>query len=73
MTETAGGLLADYFTESQLAEQLDNTPRTLQRWRRRRVGPPVTLIGRVPYYRKQGVLAWMRDLEVPMVRERKRA
>jgi hypothetical protein len=72
-TDTAGDLLAGYLSEGELAKQLKKTPRTLQRWRRRRVGPPVTLLGRVPYYRKEGVFAWMRDREVPMARERKRA
>jgi transcriptional regulator GlxA family with amidase domain len=73
MTETTGGLLADYLTEDALAKQLNVTARTLQRWRRQRVGPPVTYIGRVPYYRVESSRAWLMQREVPMVRERKRA
>ena len=67
------GVLADYLTEGELANQLRRTPRTLQRWRKQRVGPPVTFIGRVPYYRKEGVLTWLRKNEIEMPRERKRA
>jgi hypothetical protein len=49
------------------------TPRTLQRWRRRRIGPSVTFLGRVPYYRQESTRAWLLAREMPMVRTKKRA
>ena len=41
------GLLADYMTPDELAEELDRSPRTIARWARLRIGPPRTVIGRV--------------------------
>lgn len=71
-SEEKFGVLDDYISESELARQLEKDPRTLQRWRKQRVGPPVTFVGRVPYYRKESVLAWLRKNEIEMPRERKR-
>jgi len=72
MTDTDGGLLTDYLTEAQLARELRKVPRTLQRWRRKRTGPPVTTLGRVPYYRKEGVRNWLLAREVHPDRDRSR-
>jgi hypothetical protein len=64
-------LLADYLTQEQVAEQLSVTVRTLQRWRARREGPPPTYFTRKPVYRIEGVRAWLKSRERPMIRERK--
>ncbi len=53
------GLLADYLTPAQLAEELGKSPRTIARWDRLRIGPPKTTIGKNPYYRRVGVREWM--------------
>jgi len=72
MTDNNGGLLDYYDSQEELAEQLNLTPRSLQRWARQRTGPPITYIGRIPYYRKASTRAWMLSLERPMVRDRSR-
>ncbi len=53
------GLLADYLTPAQLAEELGKSPRTIARWDRLRIGPPKTTIGKQSYYRREGVRDWM--------------
>jgi len=75
MTDTTPGLLADYLSEHELAKQIGVTPRTLQRWRRRREGPPFTILGRDPLYRVDGFRAWLLAREIQPVRNgsRKRA
>jgi hypothetical protein len=65
-------LLASYLSEAQLAQQLDVTTRTLQRWRRQRTGPPVTMIGGSPMYRIASIETWLLSREIKMVRERPR-
>lgn len=62
-------LLADYVKRAELAAQLRKDPRTLERWERQRVGPPVTRIGREPYYFIPSVRDWLRSRETGMVRE----
>jgi hypothetical protein len=73
MEKSMTNVLDGYLTEHALAAQLKRDVRTLQRWRRLRTGPPVTFIGRVPYYRITYVHEWLAAREVKMVRERKRA
>jgi hypothetical protein len=53
------GVLAGYLTEKQLAAELGLTERTLARWRERRIGPPVTMVGRVPQYSIEAARAWL--------------
>lgn len=73
---SAGGstdnLLDDYFTREQFAEELDISPRTAARWEMLRIGPPVTRIGRTPYYRKLSTREWLRAREARPVREERR-
>jgi hypothetical protein len=49
---------ADFATEDELAQQLNKTTRTLERWRKRRVGPPVTWFGRQPRYHRGRAHEW---------------
>ncbi len=58
MTNTA--ILDDYVTEHALALQLDKSERTLQRWRRLRLGPTPTILGNRVLYQVDDVLAWLR-------------
>ena len=53
------GLLADYLTPDQLAEELDKSPRTIARWDSLRIGPPKTMVGKRPLYRREGVRDWL--------------
>jgi hypothetical protein len=59
--EPRSNLLADYLTEQQLAVELARNPRTLQRWRKLGIGPPVTMIGELPYYNIEKAQAWLAD------------
>jgi hypothetical protein len=61
-------ILAEYLTRTKLAEQLDKSARTLARWEVLRIGPPVTYIGREPYYRIDAVHDWLKSRETKMVR-----
>src|ERR1700726_1304547 len=56
-------LLDDYLTREQLAAELDKCLRTLDRWHSMRIGPPRTMIGRVPMYRRNSVAAWIERQE----------
>ena len=53
-------ILAQYFTEPELAKQLGRKLSTLARWRKLGIGPPVTLIGKkTPIYRRESVQVWL--------------
>ena len=65
-------LSADFFTEKQLAQELDVTTRTLRRWHNLRTGPPRTLIGPKIYYRKQSVFRWLVAREQEPLRRSRR-
>jgi transcriptional regulator with XRE-family HTH domain len=69
MISVESHLLGEYVGRGELAEQLGKSPRTLARWEQMRVGPPVTQVGRAPYYRVEAVRAWLKSRERPMVRE----
>ncbi len=56
---TTSPLLADYLTPDELAEELDKSPRTIARWDNLRIGPPKTVIGKKPYYRREAVRQWL--------------
>ena len=59
LREPRNNLLADYLPEQQLAVELKRNPRTLQRWRKLGIGPPVTMIGELPYYNIESTRAWL--------------
>ena len=56
-------LLEGYITREQCAESLHVGVRTLERWEAAQEGPPVTRIGKRPYYRVEAVKAWLNSLE----------
>jgi predicted DNA-binding transcriptional regulator AlpA len=53
------GLMGEYFTEDELAQQLDVATRTLDRWDREGRGPKRTKLGRRVLYKKSTVAAWL--------------
>lgn len=53
-------VLDDYVTEHALARQLDKSERTLQRWRRLRIGPTPTVLGNRVLYAITDVRTWLR-------------
>ena len=56
-------LLDEYLTRSELAAELNKSERTLERWERLGIGPPVTRNGITPIYNIQGARAWLRAQE----------
>jgi hypothetical protein len=58
-TTTPRDLLANYLLEKQLAVEFHRNPRTLQRWRKLGIGPPVTMMGELPYYNIDAARAWL--------------
>ena len=55
--------LGGYVTETECAEELGISRRTLQRWHRLREGPPRTLVGKKIKYRRASVAAWLIEQE----------
>jgi hypothetical protein len=53
------GLLDEYLSEAQLAAELGKDIRTIQRWRKLRIGPPVTMKGITPIYNIATTRAWL--------------
>jgi len=49
----------DLLTADQVAQELDTTRRTVDRWHARRIGPPRIKIGRKVYYRREAVREWL--------------
>jgi hypothetical protein len=48
---------------AELARQLNRAPATLERWRKRRIGPAPTMVGKTPYYKMSTVQAWLQAQE----------
>jgi hypothetical protein len=68
-------VLADYLTEAEAAAELKRKVRTLQGWRKRRIGPAYTQIagkGTV-FYRRSALIDWLIAQEVQPVRSRRQA
>ncbi len=63
VVQTSGGLLDEYLTEAECADELDVCPRTLERWRRLREAPPHVVLGRRILYRRETVREWIRSRE----------
>lgn len=49
----------DLLTPDEVAEELETTRRTIDRWHSRRIGPPRIKIGRKVYYRREAVRDWL--------------
>ena len=52
-------ILEDYQTKKELADAIDKSPRTLDRWDRLGIGPPRTIIGRTVLYRRTSTQKWL--------------
>lgn len=66
-------VLSDKMTESEFAEEVGRSVRTLQLWRAQRVGPPFIRLGRQILYRRQAVQDWLASLEQEQPRARRSA
>jgi hypothetical protein len=56
-------ILKDYIPRSRLADELGYNEKTLIRWELDGKGPPVTRIGREPFYFKPSFEQWLRSQE----------
>jgi excisionase family DNA binding protein len=52
-------MAASLLTQHQLAEELQVSVRTLERWRQEGTGPAYIQVGRAPRYRRADVDAWL--------------
>jgi hypothetical protein len=52
-------LLSEFFEKEELTNELNKTPRTLDRWDALGTGPPRTRIGRKVLYRRTSVQKWL--------------
>ncbi len=66
-------LLDEYFPETEMAEALGKTPRTLRKMRQRREGPPWVKQGRDIYYPKDLARDWLKSLIQVPARSRRAA
>jgi hypothetical protein len=64
------GILDGYISRPTLAKQLDKSERTIERWGREQIGPPVTFIGKQPFYNLDSVREWLRSCEQRIPRKR---
>lgn len=56
-------LLDGYLTRRQLANEIDRTEKTVQRWEKLPDGLPFTMLGSRKIYKKTSVLAWIESRE----------
>jgi hypothetical protein len=56
-------LLEGYLSREEMARQLDVHVRTLKRWDDLNIGPPVTYLGRVPFYNVASFRRWFAEQE----------
>ena len=65
-------VLAGFISEHEFAKQLGLHTRTVAQWRKSKVGPVVTMLGRLPYYSEKNVHEWLHSGGVSGVEERSR-
>lgn len=53
------GLLDDWMSRAELADELQLSTDTLSRWETRRIGPPCIRVGRRVLYRRGAVQEWL--------------
>ncbi len=69
---TTTEILADYLTQEQLADQLDVSTRTLDRWNRLGTGPVPTKVGIKTLYHREDVARWLKGQRRELKPERAR-
>jgi predicted DNA-binding transcriptional regulator AlpA len=58
----ASGLLRDFFSEEQLARELEIGRKSLHRWHREGRGPERIKLGKRVYYKRSAVAVWLSSL-----------
>jgi hypothetical protein len=61
-----------YTPETETAEELNVSVRTLRKWRQQGMGPPYVKFARQIHYPNEGRIAWLRRQEVEPVRLERR-
>jgi excisionase family DNA binding protein len=56
---TRGHMTDKLLTQQQLADELEVSLRTLERWRQEGTGPTFIRVGRSPRYRRADIDAWL--------------
>ena len=54
---------ADLIPESQLAELLGKSIRTIRRWHTQRSGPRRTVLGKSIFYGRESIMQWIAERE----------
>jgi hypothetical protein len=55
-------LLADYWSEAELAKEINKSLRTVRKWREQKIGPPYAMLGKTVIYPKPGTRNWVASL-----------
>jgi hypothetical protein len=63
--DSSRGILDDYMNEDECAAELNVAAITLAIWRMKKIGPPVTRLGRKILYKRSSVRAWLAAQERP--------
>jgi len=63
-------LLDGYWSQDEFATQIGKEKRTVQRWAKMRLGPPITLCGKTPYYNIDSAKKWLAGREQDQVLEK---
>jgi transcriptional regulator GlxA family with amidase domain len=56
-------ILSEYVSAAELAQHLSLSEATLERWRRRHIGPAPTFVGKKPMYRISTAHEWLKAQE----------
>jgi hypothetical protein len=60
---TESKILDGYLSRPELAKQIGKHWRTLERWGIEREGPPITWLGKQPFYKIASVRQWLESRE----------
>lgn len=71
MEAAVAELLADYWSEAELAKEINKSLRTVRKWREQKIGPPYAMLGKTPIYPKPGSRDWLKSLERQPVRTKR--
>lgn len=63
LSEGNTALLNGYLTREEFASALGKSARTIDRWDRRRIGPPRVVVGKTILYRVEAVKEWLQSCE----------
>lgn len=66
-------ILEDYYDKPEFAESIGKSEKTVDRMITKGLAPPITRIGKTPYFRKDSVKDWLLKQEQRMPTRRSRA